>query len=416
MRRVLVTVVSMLGLAVAPAPALAIVGGADVPEGKFPATASVTISGAFGCTGTLIAPDWVLTAGHCSSITGGAGIALPIAMPPSSFAVTVGTNKANGTGGEQLAVDRVVVSGSYFLTQGNDTSLLHLAAPAKTTPTPVAGTGYDPLFAPGVLTDVVGFGVTAEGGDAPPLLQEVAIPVLPDATCGATYGSSYETDTQLCGGYAEGGKDSCQGDSGGPMYARTVADRLFVVGAVSYGDGCARPGTPGVYARTSAQSLREFIRSNAPAAVVDLAPGASATPLRTYDAGTKAITTNKPAGSAPAPSGTPATAKLTASLATDRTRRSTFRARGLRFRLGCSAACSTTVSLRLDAASARALGRSRTLGTKAVRRTSAGRSTVLVKLPAALARRVTARRSAKLQLVTSVAGRTLTRTVTLTGR
>ena len=36
------------------------------------------------------------------------------------------------------------------------------------------------------------------------------------------------------------GKDTCQGDSGGPLVAD---DKL--VGIVSFGDGCAKPGTPG---------------------------------------------------------------------------------------------------------------------------------------------------------------------------
>jgi secreted trypsin-like serine protease len=44
-----------------------------------------------------------------------------------------------------------------------------------------------------------------------------------------------------------GGKDSCQGDSGGPIFVGNTQ-----VGIVSFGDGCARPEKPGVYARVSA--------------------------------------------------------------------------------------------------------------------------------------------------------------------
>ena len=241
-------ILAAVGLAAAPSTASAIVGGSEAPGGKYPAVANVVISSAFGCTGTLIAPDWILTAGHCSSLTGGIGVATPIAYPPSSYSATIGTVNASGAGGERVSVDRVVVPPSYLATQGFDTSLLHLTKPAATAPTPVAGRGYEGLYAADVLTDVVGFGVTSEGGDAPAKLQEVAIPIVGDADCAAGNGS-FEDRTQLCGGYAEGGKDSCQGDSGGPMFTSTRGGLRLVVGAVSYGDGCARAASPGVYAR-----------------------------------------------------------------------------------------------------------------------------------------------------------------------
>lgn len=52
-------------------------------------------------------------------------------------------------------------------------------------------------------------------------------------------------------GVPGGEKDSCQGDSGGPLVVKN-GNRHVQVGLLSYGEGCGRPGKPGVYARVSA--------------------------------------------------------------------------------------------------------------------------------------------------------------------
>ena len=210
----------------------------------------------------------MLTAGHCGSITGSA-VATPIAFPGAAFDVTVGTVNANGSGGERLRVASASIPPSYLSARAPTSTLLKLSTPAKTTPTPVAGIGAAALWAPGVTTDIVGFGVTSEGGDAPSVLQQAQVPRIADATCAQQVGSSYESRTQLCAGFPQGGTDTCQGDSGGPMYSTSTFGARRVVGATSYGTGCARAGSPGVYARVADTQLREWIRGLAPSGVAD---------------------------------------------------------------------------------------------------------------------------------------------------
>jgi hypothetical protein len=98
----------------------------------------------------------------------------------------------------------------------------------------------------GDVETIVGWGTTSEGGDTPDTLQEAQVPVTTDADRAAAYSDS-KADTMLCAGFPQGGVDTCQGDSGGPLFGHTATGALKVVGATSFGEGCARPGKPGVY-------------------------------------------------------------------------------------------------------------------------------------------------------------------------
>jgi len=68
----------------------------------------------------------------------------------------------------------------------------------------------------------------------------------------------------VCAGYDKGGVDTCQADSGGPMFGGDAAWALRVAGTTSFGEGCARPGKPGVYARVADDALRRWIGSHVP--------------------------------------------------------------------------------------------------------------------------------------------------------
>jgi secreted trypsin-like serine protease len=251
-------VAAVASLAATASPSLAIVGGHDAPAGAYPSVAEVHLGKSFLCTGTLIAPTWVLTAGHCGSLTG-AAVASPAAWPAPLIDVYIGSNKAGQ--GERATVAQAIVEPDYLATSGYDITLLKLASPAASAPTKVANDGA--LWAPDTLETIAGWGTTSEGGSTPDTLQEARVPVTTDAYCAGAY-SDFDARTMLCAGFPQGGVDTCQGDSGGPLFGRTAAGALKVVGATSFGEGCARAGKPGVYARVADTGLREWIRSQAP--------------------------------------------------------------------------------------------------------------------------------------------------------
>src|SRR3712207_5242445 len=127
---------ALIALVLVPAPAQAVVGGRDSAQGRYPFVAYVDVSGQASCTGDLIAPTWVLTAGHCVAPTGLFGLPSGATLPPASFQVTVGTVYADHSGGETIGVRSVHADPNYFVTNGtgHDVALLELQRPASVAP------------------------------------------------------------------------------------------------------------------------------------------------------------------------------------------------------------------------------------------------------------------------------------------
>jgi trypsin len=244
-------------LAVCAAPSFAVVGGKDASAGEYPSVARVTFGGIFLCTGTLISPDTVLTAGHCGSVTG-AAVASPVGYPPQAIDVKVGGLHENE--GEDVPVSKVTVEPNYLVNSGYDITLLTLSRNSTQAPTRVSGASEASLWAPSTMETIAGWGTTQEDGDTPTTLQEAQVPITTDAYCSGAY-DDFDAKTMVCAGFPQGGVDTCQGDSGGPLFGHAADGSLKVVGATSFGEGCARAGKPGVYARVGDQLLREWIRS-----------------------------------------------------------------------------------------------------------------------------------------------------------
>jgi secreted trypsin-like serine protease len=220
----------------------AIVGGVEAPETPW-AVALTDANGRLFCGGALVAPDRVVTAAHClverSTLTSRD-------RAPGSIRVVAGRSdlRVKGTSAKVASVWRH--PGFHDVTGGDDVAVLTLSEPLPQATVPLVDQGDTASYAEGGEATVLGWGRTAEGAAPSPTLRQVGVPIRSDAECARAV-PDFRADGMVCAGHPQGGKDACEGDSGGPMVVR---GRL--VGVVSYGKGCARPGEPGVYTRLAA--------------------------------------------------------------------------------------------------------------------------------------------------------------------
>ncbi|MFG2298050.1 S1 family serine peptidase [Streptomyces sp. NPDC048603] len=197
------------------------------------------------CGGVIVGPTKVLTAAHClgSQVLGG-----PVESVRDLRVIT-GRTELRAAEGREIAVRGARVNPAYdAVTNAGDLAVLELgeAVPADHV-LPLAAAG-DPGYAAGSGASVYGWGDTTGFGDYAYGLRVSEVTVLADAVCREAYPGDadgrYLEDSMVCAGDAAGGKDACQGDSGGPLVA---GGRL--IGLVSWGRGCGRADSPGVYTK-----------------------------------------------------------------------------------------------------------------------------------------------------------------------
>nr|XP_054763581.1 prostasin-like [Lytechinus pictus] len=221
-----------------------VVGGANAKEGEFPWMVYL-YDYEYGqvCGGTLIAPEWIVTAAHCV-----------VDIPYTVDHIILGDLLLSSPSNHHLnlSLAEIIVYPEYNrVTYDGDVALIRLSHP-------VSFTDY---LRPACLAEsaeevqdykrctVSGWGDT-ESDFIADVLQKAVVGLIPQETCARLYPNE-TTDLMMCAGYERGGIDTCQGDSGGPLVCEGEDGRWHLVGVTSWGNGCADPGYPGIYARVS---------------------------------------------------------------------------------------------------------------------------------------------------------------------
>ncbi|ODM92213.1 Coagulation factor X, partial [Orchesella cincta] len=268
-----------------------IVGGEDAKFNEFPWQAAIVKPGTRipFCGGTLINSRYILTATHCFWFAKKKASDMEVLLHAHLLdmhrlkgAKDVELGEKGSTRGPgwdeakksdddentlRFEVEEVIMHPLFTKLYDYDFALLRLKGKVdiadSDSPTPIClppVNTLDSFNLDGKQLTVSGWGLADENAKGSTrLLQKLDVPYISSSQCSSFY-KNLITERMMCSGFEDGEQDACTGDSGGPLIHQVESKQWWQMGVVSFGEGCARAGKPGVYAKVT--EMNQWISFN----------------------------------------------------------------------------------------------------------------------------------------------------------